>query len=244
MKIYIDEAGRWPLAWPLYVWLTIPIKRFHKKKFKDSKKLTEKQREILFSDIQNLYQKWSIIYATWIVDNQEIDNLWLTKAIRLAIKRWLFDIFKKIYKQYLENSLSRWLCSCDILNKYTIENILLKSEKDFINEDLLTLINTISQTNPLWEVVIDWNHDFWIQKELNLKTKTIVKWDDKIAEISISSIIAKVSRDNYIKEIIDEEYPAYNFKKHKWYWTLEHRNLIKKHWPCEIHRKSFLIKIK
>ena len=42
---------------------------------------------------------------------------------------------------------------------------------------------------------------------------------------------------------IDEEYPMYNFKKHKGYGTKEHIEALKKYGPCPYHRASFLTKI-
>lgn len=82
--IYIDEAGRWPLAWPVYVWLVVWKKSFKDTKFqgfRDSKKLSEKQREILFtqlkqSDILRSYGKSSAAY---------IDKNGIVSAIRHAI---------------------------------------------------------------------------------------------------------------------------------------------------------------
>ena len=124
MKIYVDEAGRGPLAGPLHVWLILVLKQIHKKKFKDSKQLTSSQREVFFEKIKELEKKWSLLYSIWTVSNQEIDNLWLTKAISLAIKRGLFELLKKYYQNFLQYSLSKWLCSCDLINKFSIENLL------------------------------------------------------------------------------------------------------------------------
>jgi ribonuclease HII len=58
----------------------------------------------------------------------------------------------------------------------------------------------------------------------------------------MASIIAKVERDREMIKL-HKKYPKYNFAKHKGYGTLEHRNLIKKHGPSSIHRKTFLKKI-
>ena len=237
MKIYIDEAGRGPLAGPLHVWLVLILKQIHKKRFKDSKQLSALQREFFFDKIKKLEQKWSLLYSIWIVNNQEIDNLWLTQAISLAIKRALFDLLKKYYQNFLQYSLSKWLCSCDLINKFSIENFL---QDDFSIANLRSLIQTISQTNPISEIIIDWKQDFWIEKDLKITTKTIVKGDLKVLEISMASIIAKVSRDQRMIEIADKKYPQYNFKKHKWYGTKEHIKKIQELWPCELHRNLFL----
>ncbi len=84
IHIYIDEAGRWPLAWPVYVGLILwnkSAKAKEFKSFKDSKKLSEKRRETLFaqleqSDILRSYGKSSAAY---------IDKNGIVAAIRQAI---------------------------------------------------------------------------------------------------------------------------------------------------------------
>jgi len=50
--------------------------------------------------------------------------------------------------------------------------------------------------------------------------------------------VAKVVRD----ELMDQyhlQYPEYNFQQNRGYPTLEHRQAIKNHGPCIIHRRSF-----
>jgi ribonuclease HII len=68
--------------------------------------------------------------------------------------------------------------------------------------------------------------------------EAIVKGDDKVAEISAASIIAKTERDLKMIEI-DKIYPRYQFKKHKGYPTKLHVEMIKSEGICEYHRKTF-----
>lgn len=72
--------------------------------------------------------------------------------------------------------------------------------------------------------------------------QTIIKGDSLSHSISAASILAKVSRDRYMKKM-DEIYPQYQFAKHKGYGTKLHRELILQYGVCEIHRKSFLKKL-
>lgn len=66
----------------------------------------------------------------------------------------------------------------------------------------------------------------------------IIKGDAKSESIAAASIIAKVTRDRYIREQ-DKLYPQYNFAKNKGYGTREHIEKIKEYGLCEIHRKTF-----
>ena len=76
-------------------------------------------------------------------------------------------------------------------------------------------------------------------KGLKIPCEAIVKGDGKCPSIAAASILAKVSRDNFMNTL-DEQYPQYNFKKHKGYGTAEHIELIKKFGSADIHRTSFL----
>ncbi len=234
IKIYIDEAGRGPLAGPLHVGVILPVRRFIKKDFKDSKSITEKTREILFSQIENLTQKGRVFSTIWTVSAQEIDELKVTKAINLAIRRGLLQIFREIFHKGLD--IWGMKCSCDVIDRLTLENILQNPSK----QERPLLIEKIQ--NFIWqlELVIDGKHDFWLSKDLWIKTRTIIKGDQKNNYIAMASILAKVSRDRFVVEILDSEFPEYNFAQHKGYGTKIHRENIKKYWPCKYHRKLFL----
>lgn len=71
---------------------------------------------------------------------------------------------------------------------------------------------------------------------------TIVKGDAKCMSIAAASILAKVTRDRYMKEL-DKKYPQFCFEKHKGYGTKLHYERIAEFGICEEHRKTFLKKI-
>lgn len=77
---------------------------------------------------------------------------------------------------------------------------------------------------------------------LDCQMQTVVKGDSLSASIAAASILAKVSRDRYMKQLA-EEYPQYLFEKHKGYGTKLHTELILKHGASPVHRKSFLKKL-
>jgi ribonuclease HII len=74
-----------------------------------------------------------------------------------------------------------------------------------------------------------------------LGVTTMVKADTKIAEVSASSILAKVTHDRAIIEA-SKRYPNYGFEKHKGYGTKAHIEAIKAFGLSPVHRKSFKIK--
>ena len=74
-----------------------------------------------------------------------------------------------------------------------------------------------------------------------LGISTMVKADAKIPEVSAASILAKVTHDRAIVKA-SKKFPLYGFEKHKGYGTKAHREAIKEHGYCEIHRRSFKVK--
>lgn len=77
------------------------------------------------------------------------------------------------------------------------------------------------------------------KKFLKIKTKTIIKGDEKIKEISLASIIAKVTRDAYMRTL-DKKFPGYGFAAHKGYGTELHRKALKRKGPSPHHRLTFI----
>ena len=74
--------------------------------------------------------------------------------------------------------------------------------------------------------------------ELDCPTEAIVKGDQKVAEISAASIIAKVTRDREMLAL-HEAYPQFGFDRHMGYPTVMHREMLAKHGPCPCHRMSY-----
>ena len=75
----------------------------------------------------------------------------------------------------------------------------------------------------------------------NAEVITIVKGDAISASISASSILAKVARDRYMKELA-VKYPEYEFERHKGYPTKLHYEKLDKYGASPVHRESFLKK--
>jgi len=178
----VDEAGRGPLAGDVYAAAVVFESGTVIEGINDSKKLSEKKRELLYDEIIAKAKAYFIATASV----EEIDELNILNATYLAMKR-------------------------------AVEGLGL-------TPDL---------------ALIDGNR---LPPELPCKAETIVKGDGTSASIAAASILAKVARDRYMKELA-EKYPQYQFEKHKGYGTKLHTELILANGPSEVHRKTFLRKL-
>lgn len=75
--------------------------------------------------------------------------------------------------------------------------------------------------------------------DLKKEQMSVIKGDQTYFSVAAASILAKVTRDNLMKEY-DKVYPKYGFASNKGYGTKAHYEGIKKAGITEIHRKSFL----
>lgn len=79
----VDEAGRGPLAGPVYAAAVILNPRRPIQGLADSKKLSEKQRDSLEIEIKRNAKAWAVAYSTV----EEIDSINILQASLLAMKR-------------------------------------------------------------------------------------------------------------------------------------------------------------
>ena len=86
-------------------------------------------------------------------------------------------------------------------------------------------------------VLIDGNR----QKDFGLPVKTVVKGDSLSANIAAASVLAKVTRDDWMIRQA-QLYPKYGFEIHKGYGTRAHYAALEALGPCPIHRMTFLKK--
>ena len=79
------------------------------------------------------------------------------------------------------------------------------------------------------------------ETDFGLPCMTVVKGDSRSANIAAASVLAKVTRDEYMIELA-REYPQYGFEVHKGYGTKAHYAALREHGMCPAHRRSFLRK--
>lgn len=176
----IDEAGRGPLCGPVAAAAVILPMGLEIRGLNDSKKLSEKKREVLYDVIIENATAWSVSF----VDEKIIDEVNILNATLQAMHQAVSG---------------------------------LQVSADF--------------------ALIDGNR----AKGFEIPLECVVGGDGKVASIAAASILAKVSRDRYMRKIA-EKYPQYGFEKHKGYGTKAHFEAIQKYGICPIHRKTFLKK--
>ncbi|AOR23262.1 ribonuclease HII [Clostridium taeniosporum] len=76
-------------------------------------------------------------------------------------------------------------------------------------------------------------------KNIDIPNEFVIKGDTKSASIAAASILAKVYRDNLMKEY-SNKYPNYDFENNMGYGTPKHIDGLREYGKCEIHRNSFL----
>ena len=67
----------------------------------------------------------------------------------------------------------------------------------------------------------------------------LVKGDENHPLIALASVIAKVERDGIMCELAPQ-FGVYGFERNKGYGTREHRDAIRQHGVCAVHRRTFL----
>ena len=112
-------------------------------------------------------------------------------------------------------------------------------EINILQATYLAMERAISQLSQKPEIaLIDGNR----AKDFGIPVETVVGGDGRSASIAAASILAKVTRDNYMLEIA-KTYPQYGFDIHKGYGTKVHYAALAEHGPCKIHRLTFLKKL-
>lgn len=112
-------------------------------------------------------------------------------------------------------------------------------EINILQATFLAMRRAMEQLNPQPEfALIDGNRE----TDFGVPCKTVIKGDSLSANIAASSVLAKVTRDNWMIEAA-EKYPGYGFEIHKGYGTKAHYAALEKLGPCAIHRRTFLKKL-
>ena len=79
-------------------------------------------------------------------------------------------------------------------------------------------------------------------KDFGIPVRTVVHGDSLSASIAAASVLAKVTRDDYMVDMAST-YSGYGFEIHKGYGTKKHYAALAELGPCPIHRMTFLKKL-
>ena len=112
-------------------------------------------------------------------------------------------------------------------------------ERNILQATFLAMRRALGQLGPRPELaLIDGNR----QTDFGLPCETVIKGDSLSANIAAASVLAKVTRDDWMIAAA-EQYPGYGFEIHKGYGTKAHYAALEKLGPCPIHRRTFLKKL-
>ena len=137
---------------------------------------------------------------------------------------------EELFDKITEKAIEYRYCFIDN-NEIDKINILNATKKA-----LSSSINGIKSNINL--VLVDGN----VKIDSRRKYKLIIKGDSKSYSIACASIVAKVLRDRYMRNI-SRDYHEYGFESHKGYGTKKHIQAIKSYGYTNIHRKSFIKRI-
>lgn len=152
-----------------------------------------------------------------------IDGLDDSKKLSDKKRRELFDVIKR-------EAVSFGVAFA------SVEEI---EEHNILRATFMAMNRAIAKLDVVPELaIIDGNRAAGIE----MPARCIVKGDSKCADIAAASILAKVTRDEYMLAMA-EKYPEYHFEKHKGYGTKLHYEALREHGPSPIHRMSFLKKV-
>ncbi len=165
------------------------------------------------------------VYAAAVVFDEDVFIDGLNDSKKLSEKKR-----EKLYDEIIEKARAYCVATASVeeIERLNILQAALLAMKRA--EDGLGLVPDIA--------LIDGNK----LPDLNCPMRTVVKGDGLSASIAAASVLAKVSRDRYMKKLA-EQYPEYCFEKHKGYGTKLHKEMILKYGPCPVHRMSFLKKM-
>ena len=169
------------------------------------------------------------VYAAAVILPREIEIAGLNDSKKLTEKK-REALFPVICEQAVAYSIAR------------VEAAEI-DEMDILNARMLAMQRAIDGLAVQPDMaLIDGNRDHGSRYAIQTPHLTIIKGDGRSASIAAASILAKVARDRYVSGELNEQYPQYQFAKHKGYGTKLHYEMLDAYGPCPAHRITFLKK--
>ena len=158
--------------------------------------------------------------------DERLEKLNDSKQLSEKVREELFDVIK-------ENSI--WAIYQGSVEEIEKLNIL-KTSLLSMNRACSEVISKLEEGKSI--VLVDGNK---LIPDFKFEQKYVVKGDSKSAAIAAASVLAKVSRDRFMKEL-DKEFPEYCWAENKGYMTKSHLEAVDKYGLCKWHRKKFFEK--
>lgn len=164
------------------------------------------------------------VCASAVILPAHLDIPGLTDSKKLTDKKRR-ELFPVIQEQAIAWGIG--MASCEEIDEINI-----------LQATFLAMQRALEQLNVRPDLVlIDGNR----AKDFGLPVKTVIKGDSLSMNIAAASILAKVTRDDWMIRMA-QTYPQYAFDIHKGYGTKAHYAALTELGPCPIHRKTFLKK--
>lgn len=185
------------------------------------------------------------VYTAAVILPRELDCSEIKDSKRFTSEKKL----KRVYEYIRQHAL---FYSIDYVSEETIDKINIR-EATFLSMKK-SIKNILKKINYDFKIEIDILIDgtdfnglnyFYNNEIKDIPVHLIKKGDSVYYNIAAASILAKVSRDEYIYELCKLDINLdnyYHLSKNKGYGTKQHRDGIKEYGLSKYHRKSFKIK--
>lgn len=241
----IDEVGRGPLAGPV----TVCAFCIDTHKISVKKLITELNSALLVQTTQMMHTKKNLNGNSKKYKKRTVfDSKSITEDIREKIAQYIYLQSKSVNMKSEGRSEGG---NEEVVHVGTYISIKSKTSsqidakgiavciRELVAEVLIDICKQVySAQCDYKQIAILLDGGLYAPSEY-LHQKTIIKGDAKESLIGIASILAKVHRDAYMKNI-SKKYPEYGFEVHKGYGTKNHRDSINRIGASKLHRKSFL----
>ena len=183
------------------------------------------------------------VAATVLPKGNGFHHEWMKDSKKFHSKKKIKEM-----SDYIKNNALAW--SIQYIDHDIIDNINIReSVHKGMHNAIRDILNTSNIDKNECFVLIDGNHfkPYSMYDEENeslyvMPHQTIEGGDNKYTSIAAASILAKVARDEYIKELCDEHpelNERYNIEKNQGYGTKQHLEGILEHGITQWHRKSY-----
>lgn len=180
----IDEAGRGPLAGPVFAAAVILPENYSHPVLNDSKKLSEKKRDAVYDDII----KDAVCYSVGIATEEEIDEINILNATFLAMKRAVEGLVIKPDFAYIDG------------NQYpktgVNEETIVKGDGKCISVAAASIIAKVSRDRFMLEINKQYP-EYQFSKHKGYGTKLHYEMIEKYG-------VSKVHRRTFLKKILGE----------------------------------------